>query len=67
MPRRRHENGLKKQQRIQREQHVGQVPNGFAEPDDRHAEPAIPEPVPPSATQIFETAAPPILAPSPKE
>ena len=67
MARRRHENGLKKQQRIQREQHVRDAPEGYVEPDDRHPEPVIPEPVPPGATQIFETVAPPTFAPSPKK
>ncbi len=66
MARRRHENGLKKQQRIQREQHVRDT-GGYMEPDDRHPEAVIPEPVPPGATQIFETVAPPMLAPSPKK
>ena len=67
MARRRHENGLKKQQRIRREQHVRDGSDGSGEPDDRRAEPVLPEPVPPSATQMFETLAPPVLAPSPKK
>ena len=37
MARRRHENGLKNQQRIQSEQHVA-TRNGQVEPDDRHPE-----------------------------
>ncbi len=52
MARRRHENGLKYQQRIESEQLR-----------DRRPEPPPDAPVPPSVTQMFETAAPPPFAP----
>ena len=65
MARRRHETGLKKQQRIEREQRGLNAPDGYVEPDDRRPEPVHPEPVPPGATQMFENTAPPIMAPMP--
>jgi hypothetical protein len=51
MARRRHENGLKYQQRIESEQLRDRRP----EPPDA--------PVPPAVTQLFETVAPPPYAP----
>ena len=51
MARRRHENGLKYQQRIESEQLR-----------DRRPEPPPDAPVPPGVTQMFETAAPPSYA-----
>lgn len=65
MARRRHENGLKKQQRIEHEQNTRHAPGGNVEPDDRRPEPVHPEPVPPGATQMLENTAPPIMAPAP--
>jgi hypothetical protein len=52
MARRRHENGLKYQQRIEREQLRNRRTD--AEPD---------APVPPGVTQLLESAAPPPYAP----
>ena len=52
MARRRHENGLKYQQRIE-----------SAQLRDRSPEPPPDAPVPPGVTQMFETAAPPPFAP----
>ena len=48
MARRRHENGLKYQQRIESQQQR-----------DRRQEPAPDAPVPPGVTQMLENAAPP--------
>jgi len=62
MPRRRNENGLKRQQRIESEQRR-EAPGGYVEPDDRQREEAPPAPVPPGVTQAFENLAPPIIAP----
>jgi hypothetical protein len=53
MARRRHENGLKYQQRIESEQLRNRRPE--AEPE---------APVPPGVTQLLETAAPPPYAPN---
>lgn len=53
MARRRHETGLKYQQRIESEQHR-----------DKHPAPAPAAPVPPGVTQMLETAAPAPYAPS---
>jgi hypothetical protein len=64
MARRRHETGLKYQQRIEREQERGGRPERYVEPDDRKPEPVLPAPVPPGVTQLFETVAPPVLAPA---
>ena len=52
MARRRHENGLKYQQRIESERLR-----------DRRPEPPPDAPVPPAVTQMFETVAPPPFAP----
>jgi hypothetical protein len=52
MARRRHENGLKYQQRIESEQLR-----------DRRPEPPPDAPVPPGATQLLENVAPPLVAP----
>jgi hypothetical protein len=65
MARRRHETGLKKQQRIEREQRGLNARDASVEPDDRRPERVHREPVPPSATQMFENTAPPIMAPMP--
>ena len=52
MARRRHETGLKYQQRIESQQHR-----------DGRTEPAPNAPVPPGVTQLFENVAPPPSAP----
>jgi hypothetical protein len=52
MARRRHENGLKYQQRVESERLK-----------DRRPEPPPAAPVPPGVTQMFETATPPAFAP----
>jgi hypothetical protein len=56
MARRRHENGLKYQQRIESEQLRNRR-------DDAAAE----APVPPGVTQMLETAAPPFITHAPTE
>ena len=58
MARRRHENGLKYQQRIETEQRNNRTDH-YVEPDDRKPEPTHPAPVPPGVTQLFENVAPP--------
>jgi hypothetical protein len=63
MPRRRNENGLKRQQRIESEQQRRIAPNGYVAPDDRAPEEVQPAPVPPGVTQAFENLAPPAIAP----
>ena len=63
MARRRHEHGLKYQQRIESELRRGAHPTRHAEPDDRKPDPAPLAPVPPGVTQLFENVAPPLLAP----
>lgn len=63
MARRRHETGLKYQQRIETELQRGVRSGPYVEPDDRKPELAHPAPVPPSVTQLFENVAPPLLAP----
>jgi hypothetical protein len=63
MARRRHENGLKYQQRIENEQRRANGPDQAVEQDNRQAEPTPSAPVPPGVTQLFENVAPPLLAP----
>ena len=63
MPRRRNENGLKRQQRIESERLSRETSAGYVEPDDRHPDPVHPAPVPPGVTQSIENLAPPVVAP----
>jgi hypothetical protein len=63
MARRRHENGLKYHKRLESEQQRANRPDGSSEPDNRQPDPAPPAPVPPGVTQMFESAAAPLLAP----
>jgi len=64
MARRRHENGLKYQQRIESEQRRANSPDHYAAPVERQPSSVHPAPVPPGVTQMFENVAPPLLAPS---
>lgn len=62
MARRRHETGLKYQQRIESER-TRANPSEHDVPGDRPS-PGVPAaPVPPGVTQLFENVAPPLLAP----
>ena len=63
MARRRHETGLKYQQRIENEQRRANPPDHDVEPDAPQPAFVQPAPVPPGVTQLFETVAPPLLAP----
>ena len=63
MARRRHETGLKYQQRIEHEQRRANGPDHSTEPDNRQPDPAPPAPIPPGVSQMFESVAPPLLAP----
>ena len=63
MARRRHETGLKYQQRIENEQRRANRPDAYAGPEGRKPAFVPPAPVPPGVTQLLETAAPPLLAP----
>ena len=63
MARRRHETGLKYQQRIENEQQRANRPDHSIEPDSRQPDPTPAAPVPPGVTQMLESAAPPLLAP----
>jgi hypothetical protein len=64
MARRRHENGLKYHQRIENELQRTSRRVENVEADDRKPEPAQPAPVPPGVSQLFETVAPPLMAPN---
>ena len=62
MARRRHETGLKYQQRIETEQQRATL-SDQDDRSDQHPAFVQPAPVPPGVTQLFETVAPPPLAP----
>ena len=64
MARRRHETGLKYQQRIESEQRRANPPDHYVAAGERQPSPVHPAPVPPGVTQMFENVAPPLLAPS---
>ena len=62
MARRRHETGLKYQQRIEHERRRTNPPDHYALSGDRPSA-VSPAPVPPGVTQMFENVAPPLLVP----
>jgi len=62
MARRRHETGLKYQQRIENEQQRA-IPSDQYDRGEKKPAFIQPAPVPPGVTQLFETVAPPPLAP----
>ncbi len=62
MARRRNEDGLKRQHRIESERQRREAPGTHPVPDERPDQ-EHQAPVPPSATQPFENLAPPITAP----
>ena len=66
MPRRRNENGLKRQQRIVSEQRRREAAAG-GNLENPQIEQEHAEPVPPGVTQSFENLAPPITAPRPED
>jgi hypothetical protein len=63
MARRRHETGLKYQQRIENEQRRANPSDRYVAAGDGPLSPVHPAPVPPGVTQLFENVAPPLLAP----
>lgn len=63
MARRRHETGLKYQQRIESERRRANPPDHHVAAGGRHPSPVHSAPVPPGVTQMFEAVAPPPLAP----
>jgi len=63
MARRRHETGLKYQQRIESEQRRATPPDDYVAPGDRQPTSVQTAPVPPGVTQMFENVAPPLVAP----
>ena len=63
MARRRHETGLKYQQRIETEQRRANPPDHYVAPGDLQPTSVQAAPVPPGVTQMFENVAPPLLAP----
>ena len=67
MARRRHETGLKYQQRIESERNRVNPPERCVASGDRPSSVVPAAPVPPGVTQLFEAVAPPLLAPRDKQ
>ena len=67
MPRRRNENGLKRQHRIVSEQRRRAAAAGEGNLDNPQIEQENAAPVPPAVSQPFENLAPPIATPRPEE